>query len=71
MATDSTISITGPNSGLQIGQHNGTITALLNSSSVQDSFETSENQDCLRDLSITNSYDDKDRIEAAKGGLLK
>ncbi|EPS29057.1 hypothetical protein PDE_04004 [Penicillium oxalicum 114-2] len=61
------ISYDGPNSGLQVGQNHGHITAHF--PSVQS--ETSLNQACLRDLRTTNPYDDKDRIEKTNGGLLK
>ncbi|KAJ5531424.1 NACHT nucleoside triphosphatase [Penicillium freii] len=61
----STISYDGPNSGFQVGQNHGHITAQFLQS------ETSLNQACLRDLRTTNPHDDKDRIKNTNGGLLK
>ncbi|OKO97611.1 Vegetative incompatibility protein HET-E-1 [Penicillium subrubescens] len=58
------ISYGGPNSGLQIGENRGHITAQF----VQP--EASLNQACLRDLRTTSPHDDKDRIEQTNGGLL-
>ncbi|KAJ6008434.1 hypothetical protein N7540_012410 [Penicillium herquei] len=69
MAMASTISLSGTNSGFQIGQINGNITAHFNPPTEQ--FEISENRTCLRDLRITDPRHDKDRIETIKGGLLK
>ncbi|CEJ62843.1 hypothetical protein PMG11_11328 [Penicillium brasilianum] len=62
MATN--ISYDGPNSGLQIGQNHGPITAHFLQS------EASLNQACLRDLRTTSPHDDKGRIERTNGGLL-
>ncbi|KAJ5538249.1 hypothetical protein N7494_007728 [Penicillium frequentans] len=62
---ENNISYEGPNSGLQIGQNHGHITAQFLQS------ETSFNQACLRDLRTTSPRDDKDRIEKTNGGLLK
>ncbi|KAL4767096.1 NACHT domain-containing protein [Aspergillus nidulans var. acristatus] len=59
------ISYDGPNSGLQIGQNHGNITAQFSQS------KTSLNRACLRDLRTTSPHDDKDRIEKTNGGLLK
>ncbi|KAJ5419433.1 uncharacterized protein N7487_002983 [Penicillium crustosum] len=59
-----TISYDGPNSGLQIGQNHGHITAQFLQS------EASLNQACLRDLRTTSPHDNKDRIERTNGGLL-
>ncbi|KAJ5165461.1 uncharacterized protein N7500_007291 [Penicillium coprophilum] len=61
----STISYDGPNSGIQVGQNHGHITAQFPQS------ETSLNQACLRDLRTTDPRDDKDRIEKTNGGLLR
>ncbi|KAJ5875197.1 uncharacterized protein N7473_012544 [Penicillium subrubescens] len=58
------ISYDGSNSGLQIGENHGDITAQF----VQP--EASLNQACLRDLRTTSPHDDKDRIEQTNGGLL-
>ncbi|KAJ5743781.1 hypothetical protein N7533_008651 [Penicillium manginii] len=69
MAISSTTSISGSNSGLQIGQSYGPITANFNPSTEQ--FEISANRACLQDLQTTNPRHDKDRIEKDKGGLLK
>ncbi|KAJ5195464.1 uncharacterized protein N7498_008902 [Penicillium cinerascens] len=69
MALSSTTSISGSNSGLQIGQNYGPITANFNPTTEQ--FEISANRACLRDLQTTNPRHDKDRIEKDKGGLLK
>ncbi|KAJ5880931.1 uncharacterized protein N7473_011984 [Penicillium subrubescens] len=63
MATN--ISYGGPNSGFQVGQNYGHITAQFSQS------ELSSNQACLRDLRTTSPHDDKDRIERTNGGLLK
>ncbi|KAJ5531439.1 hypothetical protein N7527_004832 [Penicillium freii] len=59
------ISFGDANSGVQVGQNHGHITAQFLQS------ETSLNQACLRDLRPTNPQDDKDRIKSTNGGLLK
>ncbi|KAI9932608.1 hypothetical protein MW887_008854 [Aspergillus wentii] len=57
------------NSGLQLVQNNGNITANFQSQS--DYLEASENRNCLRALHATNPHYDKTRIETVKGGLLE
>ncbi|CAI7588656.1 unnamed protein product [Penicillium manginii] len=53
------------NYGIQLEQNHGNITANF----VQS--QSLLNQECLRDLRTTNPYDDKNRIQATNGGLLK
>ncbi|KAJ5682061.1 uncharacterized protein N7477_002001, partial [Penicillium maclennaniae] len=63
--TANTTSYDGTNSGLQVGQNLGHITAHFLQS------EASLNQACLRDLRTTDPHHDKDRIQKTNGGLLK
>ncbi|KAJ6038209.1 uncharacterized protein N7446_005023 [Penicillium canescens] len=69
MAIVSTTSISGTNSGLQIGRNHGHITAQFHPTTEQ--FEISATRACLRDLQTTNPRHDKYRIEKEKGRLLK
>ncbi|PCG88151.1 NACHT nucleoside triphosphatase [Penicillium occitanis (nom. inval.)] len=59
------MSFSGRNSGFQVGDNHGSITAQF-----YVLEDTSADQACLRDLQTTNPRYDKDRIETAKGGLL-
>ncbi|KAJ5533190.1 hypothetical protein N7494_009742 [Penicillium frequentans] len=63
----STISYDGLNSGVQVGQNNGHITAQF----ALAQSGTPRSLACLRDLRTTNPRDDKDRIKNTNGGLLK
>ncbi|KAJ6016426.1 hypothetical protein N7540_011017 [Penicillium herquei] len=58
-------SYNGANSGIQVAENYGPITANLSQP------ETLLDQACLRDLRTTNPYDDKERIKKTNGGLLK
>ncbi|KAJ6036021.1 hypothetical protein N7540_000300 [Penicillium herquei] len=52
----------GSNYGMQVGVSYGNISAH---------FGPKDDQQCLKHLRVTNPWDDKDRIESDKGGLLK
>ncbi|KAJ5541349.1 hypothetical protein N7494_006425 [Penicillium frequentans] len=66
----SSTSFNGPNSGFQVMQNDGHITAQFLQSNTSLS-QASLNQACLRDLRTTNPYDDKKRIKNTNGGLLR
>lgn len=59
----------GPNSGFQVGQNHGHITAQI--LQPETSSQTALDQACLRDLRATNPYDDKERIKSTNGGLFR
>ncbi|KAJ5408544.1 NACHT nucleoside triphosphatase [Penicillium cosmopolitanum] len=59
------------NYGMQLDQNYGNITANFERLSDVVQSESPLNQECLRDLRTTNPYDDKSRIQATNGGLLK
>ncbi|KAJ5916485.1 hypothetical protein N7504_000500 [Penicillium tannophilum] len=66
----SSTSFNGPNSGFQVMQNDGHITAQFLQSNTSLS-QASLNQACLRDLRATNPHDDKERIKSTNGGLFR
>ncbi|KAL6886862.1 quinon protein alcohol dehydrogenase-like superfamily [Trichoderma evansii] len=64
MATHTPVSLSaGQNHGFQLGVNNGTIGSII--------FNNSTEDDCLKELRLTDPRYDKQRIKDTKGGLLK